>query len=191
MGRRASYINHIAERDMDAFRLLWNCQHVPRELLKVSDNRIESYRKQGIIDICKNKDNETIIRCNTKGHKYLSKLDEFKDRKPYQSPTAAVHNIKLAETYSKLSREEQQNWRTEKELRELYNERLEELRTHDHDRWERIRDITASAADGGIVINGEIQMVYEITTGTYGQAELEAHEAFVQVMECSASYIHT
>lgn len=190
MGRRANYINHIAERDIDAFRMLWNCQHVPRELLRVSDNRIESYRKQGIIDVCKNKDNQTIIRCNVKGHKYLSKLDEFKDRKPYQSPTAANHNIKLAETYSKLSREEQQAWRTEKELRELYNERMEELRTHDHDRWEQLRDKPASASDGGVVINGEIQMIYEVITGTYGQAELEAHEAFVQVMECSASYIH-
>ena len=190
MGRRSNYINHISERDMDAFRILWNCQHVPRELLKISDNRLESYRKQGIVDVCKNKDNETIIRCNAKGHKYLSKLDEFKDRKPYQSPTATAHNVKLAETYSSLSREEQQAWRTEKELREFYNSRLEEIRTHDHDRWEQLRDTPAAAPDGGIVISGEIQIIYEIVTGTYGQAELEAHEAFIQVMGVEASYIH-
>lgn len=191
MGRRASYLNHISEKDIDAFRALWNCQHVPRDLLRVSDNRLESYRKQGIIDICRNTKNETVIRCTPKGHKYLSKLDEFQGRKPYQSPTAAQHNMRLAQVFTSLSKEEQQAWRTEKELRDLYNERLEELRTHDHDRWERVHDIAASASDGGIVVNGEIQMLYEIVTGTYGEAELAAHETFVQVMEAEAAYVHT
>lgn len=191
MGRRSSYISHISEKDYEAFRILWNCQHIPKELMPISNNRIESYRKQGIIDICKNKNNETIIRCTDKGYKYISKLDDFRDRKPYKSTTAAEHNCKLAQIYSQLTKEEQLAWRTEKELKDMYNERLEELRDRDAGRWEQLRNITVSASDGGVVINSEIQMLYEVVTGTYGQAELEAHEAFVQAMEATATYEHT
>ena len=184
MGRKAHYINHVSDRDIEAFRILFNCQHVPRDLLRISDNRLESYRKEGIITVCRTlENNQPVIKFTDKGYSYIKKLDDFKGRVPYKSTTAAQHNMKLAEIYSKLSREDQLNWKTEKELNLYYNERMEYLREHEHDRYEELRDLKVSTADGGVVVSGQVTMLYEIVTGSYGQAELEAHEAYAEVLD--------
>lgn len=199
MGRKSTYINQISEKDMDAFRFLWNCQHVPRELLKVTDNRIETYRKEKIIDVCKNSKNETVIRLTDKGIKYIRKLDDFRGRTPYRATTAAEHNCRMAQEYSKLSKEQQLNWRTEKELWKLARDRMEDLRQHDMNRYlafqearEHLENPQSWATDGGVVSDsGEVEMLVEVVTDNYGHGELEAHTLFCHVLEAEPTFIHT
>lgn len=186
MPRSSVGIRHVNERDMEAFRVLWNCQHIERAKLPLTDNRLKVYEKQGLIDRCRDTNDKQIIRCTAKGRKYISKLPEFAGRKPYISHTATAHNCRLAEAYLSLTPEQQRNWRTERELSDLYHERLADLWQHDYDRWCELREREWSSCDGGVVEGEQVIMLVEVITENYTTLELK--EAYGEVMNTPITY---
>jgi len=173
MPRIREDIKHISQRDIDAFTMLWNTHHAPRELLDISDNRLKTYEHQGLIDRCRSLDGKEVIRCTEKGRQYIGKLPEFAGRRPYSSPTATTHNCELAEIFKRLSPEQRENYRTEQEVADMYKEQMEHLREHDHDRWEQLREREWSPPDGAIVSDSGIEQMIEIVTENYSGSDLE------------------
>ena len=171
---RKAKIAHISERDRAAFRMLWNVQHIPRNLLNLSDNRLKTYLQQGLVERCFNVKGEEIICCTKKGRTYIAKLPEFWDRKPYASSHAAKHNCELARIYSTLTPEQQINWRTEKEVAELYNDRMDELRERDYDRWCYYMEREYSPCDCMILdASGGVEQLIEVYTNNYGELDVK------------------
>lgn len=187
---RTSKISHISQRDTEAFRMLFNLNHVPRQYLNVTNNRLHTYESSGLIQRIFTTKNEELIKCTAKGRDYISKQSEFWNRTPYVSAFAPKHNARLASVYASLTKEEQAGWITEKEVARLYEERLDYIREHDHDRWEQLREQQWSPPDAAVVntTTGEIEMLIEVTTGNYGEAELEMKLCCSQVLDTEISF---
>ena len=174
MPRIPKDIQHISERDTKAFRLLWNTEHSPRHLLDLTEHRIKTLERQGLVDKCRDINGNEIIRCTVKGRDYIGKLPDFQERKPYVSSTATAHNCELARIYSTLSPDQQEHWRTERELADLYEQRMEELRYSDYDRWREYENREWSSCDGAIVSDsGEVEQIIEVITNNYGDLEIK------------------
>lgn len=190
MPRQRKGIAHINERDMAAFRILFFCHHAPRSLLPVTDSRLKIYEKMGIIERCRDLDNNEIIRRSSQGKKYFSKLPELADRKAYNGYTAAIHNCKLAEVYSSLTPEQQSRWHTEREIADLYQQRLDELRYTDFDRWRELVDKPQYSPTDAAIINedGEVEVLIEITTGNYELERICEKEACASVLQAPINY---
>ncbi|MEG2584309.1 MAG: hypothetical protein RR846_09850 [Oscillospiraceae bacterium] len=187
MPRRPTGLAHISEKDMAAFRMLWCVEHTPRQLLNLTDSRIKALSKLGYIECCRNAKNVPIIHCTKAGRNFISQLPGFENRRAYVSTHSPAHNCKLATIYAEKSPEQQQNWRTERELAELCHDRMGELRQQDFDRWSDLQSSPWSPADGGVMSDsGELEEAIEVITVNYG--DLECKEVFARVLDAPISY---
>lgn len=191
MGRKSEYINKLNNRDTQSFRLLYFAHHVPRSLLLATDSRLRSYEKQGLVQKCVSiSTNETIYKCTDKGRSFIGKLDGFQGHKPYVNANSSEHNSLLAYHIANLPTHLQEQWHSERDLHDIYQNRLEELRYTDYERWEQLSKMTASSCDGGIITESHIELV-EIITNHYNQTMLEQKEVFSQVLSANINFYHT
>ncbi len=191
MARKSEYITKLNNRDIQSFRLLYFAHHIPRSLMKASDNRIRSYEKQGLVEKCVSiSSNETIYKCTDKGRKFIGKLDGFRGHKPYINANSSEHNSLLAQQIASLPQQLQEKWYSERDLHDLYQNKLEELKLTDYDKWEQLSKMQASACDGGIITESHIELI-EITTDHYSQTDIELKEVFSQVLSANINYFHT
>ena len=191
MGRKSQFINKLNNRDIQAFRLLFYAHHVPRSLMKATDSRLRSYEKQGLVEKCISANTgETIYKCTDKGRTFIGKLDGFAGHKPYMNANSSEHNSLLAQQIASLPEQLQANWYSERDLWGMYQDRLEEMRINDYERWEEMSKANASACDGGVVVGGELVLV-EIITNHYGEIELESKENFASCLGVGVNYFHT
>lgn len=191
MSRKSQYINKLNNRDIQSFRLLYFAHHIPRSLMKSSDSRLRAYEKQGLVEKCVSlSTNEIIYKCTDKGRSFIGKLDGFQGHKPYINANSSEHNSLLAYHIANLTQQQQEQWHSERDLFDIYQSKLEEMRHTDYDRWEQLSKLPASSCDGGIVSESHIELI-EITTDHYNQTMLEEKEVFSQVLSANLSFYHT
>lgn len=190
MARQSHYITNINNRDIKAFNALSRCGHVQREnlLTCISKSRIENYQKEGLItkDVHVSNKNETTTayKLTDKGLDLAIKHTDV-DR-PYQAQSV-VHDCQIADKYFSLTKEEQETWKTETQLRDEFNEKLEQLREQDYSRYQELQEQyqsrEISMPDGSYTSEMGVEVFYESVTNNYGQAELEAKERAVEVLK--------
>ena len=191
MSRKSQYINKLNNRDIQSFRLLYFAHHIPRSLMKASDSRLRSYEKQGLVEKCVSiSTNEVIYKCTDKGRSFIGKLDGFRGHKPYINANASEHNSILAYRIANLPQYQQEQWYSERDLHDMYQNRLDELRHTDYERWEQLSKLSASACDGGVITESHIELV-EVITDHYNQTMLEEKEVFSQVLSANLTFYHT
>lgn len=191
-GRKKQYINKLTTKDRDllkAFRNVGylNQRHIKQEI-GLSDNRLLNFKRDGYIEQCaylnrQTKEMEHVYRLTDKGKKLVStqmNLDNF-----YKS-SSARHDLALADKYFSLSNADRENWLTESDLRDRFNEHIEKLQDQGEiERAEQLREMlqerTINVPDGAFMKEGQIMFV-EIVTNSYGTAELQAKQEFVQEM---------
>ena len=191
MSRKSQYINKLNNRDIQSFRSLYFAHHIPRSLMKSSDSRLRAYEKQGLVERCVSlSTNEIIYKCTDKGRSFIGKLDGFQGHKPYINANSSEHNSLLAYHIANLTQQQQEQWHSERDLFDMYQSKLEEMRHTDYDRWEQLSKLPASSCDGGVVSESHIELI-EITTDHYNQTMLEEKEVFSQVLSANLSFYHT
>lgn len=191
MGRKSAYISKINNRDTQSFRLLYFAHHVPRNLLLATDSRLRAYEKQGLVEKCISVNTgETIYKCTDKGRTFIGKLDSFAGHKPYLNANSSEHNILLAQQIHSLPEHLQSQWYSERDVWDMFQARMEELKEADYDRWQEYSQLPVSSCDGGVMLESGIELV-EIITDHYGNAEIQEKETVAMVLNADINYFHT
>lgn len=176
--------------------------------MEITDNRIKSYMNANMIKKCFVPD-----RSGTGGKNYyvLTKTQgkDFVRNKCgithfISNADATVHNAKVAETLSNLSREEQETCLSERELKVFIEDRLEEyhnspnhwdeyntLKTALDERTLSLPDIIYKKTDSAGICTYE---AIEVTTNNYSKADIEMKTASLKLLGIERehiTYVHT
>lgn len=87
-----------------------------------------------------------------------------------------------------MSAKERETWKTETELRQELEEKLQEIKTIDYERYQEINRMLEekliSTPDGAYIGKETgIETYFEVITNSYGQTEIEAKERFIEIMD--------
>ena len=189
MAKNKVGLKQIFPRDKEFFTNLNNTGVVTPQHYKdagVSSSRIKAYVKAGLIEKTpKTNGGEFGYKATSEGKKFAEQQWGIKRSESYAFQSLN-HDRKLEEEYYKLDRE-QYEWRTESQARDMFRERIEELRKEDITRAERLEkmwDNKEISMPDAVVINRETGVVtaLEVITNSYGEQELQAKETFVEIM---------
>lgn len=192
--RRKSYINQINNKDIKFLHALRCCNHLSKEQAEnlISRGRINNFVKQGVIQLVHT------VRCNRtvtayaitpEGRRWANRnVHEMQGRSWYQAARAIEHNLRLAEHYLKITRQYPDcHILTEGDLRDYLQRQIENR----NDRYQLLDDLRGgkiSVPDMGYIANGEISCI-EVVNGHYGQAEMQAKEAFEQITSINIDFV--
>lgn len=184
------YIKNFYYRDQKALLAVSKCGYVSHTNLKnfVADSRIKNYCRDGyIIKETVTKPNGEVLegyKLTKQGRDFVAKEYGFKDHYHAQSLN---HDLKLADKYLSLTEQERETWKTETQLRNEFEEKLNQLYKVDYERYNEIREQLEqgkiSMTDCSYISEKGIEIAYEIITNSYGQQEIEAKEKFVEIMK--------
>ncbi|MDI6220631.1 hypothetical protein KLJ98_15290 [Clostridioides difficile] len=190
------YIKNFFYRDEKALLSVSRCGHISHDNLKeyVAEKRILNYERDGLITkeaFSKNNGEQLVgYKLTAEGRKFVEREYKFKEHQIAQSLN---HDLGIANIYFSLTQEERDTWKTETQIRQDFEERLEEIRLNDYERYEEINKLIEerqiSIVDCSYVDREtQIENYNEIITNSYGQAEIEAKEKFIEIMNIK-SYI--
>lgn len=198
MAKQKQSLKQIFPRDKTFFQNLNNTGVITPDNYKnsgVSASRIKAYEKAGLIEKTPKENGGAF------GYKYTSQGKDFAEktwgikRSESYAFQSLNHDRKLEEEYYKLDRE-QYEWRTESQAREMFKERIEEIREENPSRAEKIQEMWDNkeiSMPDAIIINRETQRIIaiEVITNSYGEQELQSKEFFVAVMNIEYKPIRT
>lgn len=154
----------------------------------IADSRLKNYARDGLVEKVaykmKGGKSGEAYKFTKAGKQVAEQNWGIKDHYHAQSP---AHDIAIANKFVSLSEEQQWSWKTEDQLREQFEDRLQELRDQGEEETAKIyedmlNDNRISMPDGAYINDQGIEVCYEVITHNYGQDELMAKEAAVQVL---------
>ena len=192
MPRRSKpYITQFFQRDRLAFTAMSRVGHVTKDHLKscgLADSRIKNYLKDGLIEKVAYKDGNKAGECyklTRAGRELAERQWAIRGHYHAQSP---LHDMSLANKYFSLPDHLRDTWRTETEIRDMFFEKLSQMREQGEEQLaKQYEDMLMkgliSMPDALYVNEQGVSVSYEVITNSYGQAELQAKEAFVAIMK--------
>lgn len=183
-------ITKLYPRDQKALMSISRCGHVSEEHLLsiIANKRINGYLKDGLIekDVVNKLNGEhfTGYKLTKSGRTLVEKEYGFKEHQIAQS---VPHDNAISDKYFSLTDSQRDTWKTETQLRNEFNERLEELRERDYIKYNKISNMQEnkeiSVTDASYVETTGVTVTYEVETNNYGQAEINAKTEFSRFME--------
>lgn len=184
-------IKNLYNRDRLALTSISRCGHVKEAQLKnfIADKRISNYIKDNLITkevFNKNNGEQLVAYKLTKQGKQL--LEREWGVKNHYNAQSVNHDLGISNKYFSLSEKERETWKTETELRQELEEKLQEIKTIDYERYQEINRMLEekliSTPDGAYIDKETgIETYFEVITNSYGQTEIEAKERFVETMD--------
>ena len=198
MSRKKS-LTTIYPRDIKVFKALAACGHASYGQLRefVRDKRLCTYEKAGLIGrVPLNRPGDgsgdrTCYRLTTSGREFCRHELHFSGMYKAQS---VAHDMGIADRYFSLSPEERSTWQTESQVQDLYEQRIVKLRDQGEEELaQSLQDLLiqgeVSPPDAVYTTEAGEQVVLEIVTNNYGEAELEEKTAFVEAVGFEADSI--
>lgn len=183
-----TYIKNFFYRDQKAFMSVDRCGHVTHEQLKnfVKDSRIKNYVRDGYMTReVFTKPNGTVMegyKLTRRGREFVEKNYGFRDHQHSQSLN---HDLGIANKYFSLNEEQRETWRTETQLRNDFEDILNELYKTDYSRYEELREQLEnreiSIPDCSYQSEQGIEIAFEVITNNYGVEEIQAKERYVEI----------
>ncbi|MCC0665438.1 hypothetical protein [Clostridioides sp. ZZV15-6597] len=184
------YIKNFFYRDEKALLSVSRCGYVSHNNLKeyIAEKRILNYVRDGLVtkeSFSKNNGEQLIgYKLTADGRKFVEREYGFKDHQIAQSLN---HDLGISNRYFSLSQEERDTWKTETQIKEEFQQRLEEIRDVDYDRFEEINKLLEERQISAVDCSYEeketgIEVYFEVITNSYGKAELEAKKRFIEIM---------
>lgn len=176
-------------RDRLALTSISKCGHVRESELKnfIADKRISNYVKDNLVTkevFNKNNGEQLVAYKLTKQGKQL--IEKEWGVKNHYNAQSVNHDLGISNKYFLLPDEKRESWKTETELRQEFEEKLQEIKSVDFDRYEeinkRLEEKLISTPDGAYISETGIETYFEVITNSYGQMEIEAKEKFVEIM---------
>lgn len=191
-GRKSQYINKLTAKDQNMLRAFRNVGYMREDQIKqklgMSDRRIQNFCRDGHLERVTVFDKHTKslvqVYCLTeKGKEFVHQQINLSN---FYRSVSINHDLALAHRYLEATPEQQQNWITEKDWKDRFDQEVARLKAQGD--FERADELTnmwenklISLSDGGY-IEGESVVMVEIVTNNYGQAELKSKTEFSQVM---------
>lgn len=187
------YIKNLYERDRDMFHLLNKCGNANHDQMKqigLSERRIKDMCREGYLKKTYYSENKQSEK-NTKAYMLSDKGKSLIEREygftNHNQATSVKHNIDVANKYLSLSREERETVINEREVRDLFLEKLDEIRSQDEQRYqelyEQLEDNRISMPDIAYTTVEGVQVAYETVTDNYGNQEIQAKEEACTILE--------
>ena len=153
------YLKSLDNNDKQALLAIARCAHVTEAqlLTLITKNRINSYLKEGIIledRYYHNLNGFTGYKLNEKGKRIIERTWGFKN---FQHSQTLYHDVIISKKYFELSREEQETWKTETEIKEMLEKMKNEFETNKK----------YSVVDGGYRNKDNVDIGFEAVTSTY------------------------
>lgn len=169
------YLKSLDNNDKQALLAIARCAHVTEAqlLTLITKNRINSYLKEGIIledRYYHNLNGFTGYKLNEKGKRIIERTWGFKH---FQHSQTLYHDAIIAEKYFELSREEQESWKTETEIKEILDSMKNELETKKK----------YSALDGAYRNKDNVDIGFEAVTSTYCRDKILNKRNFCSFMK--------
>lgn len=190
---KKKWITNVYPRDRKSLLAISRCGHVRESQLKefIKDKRIKNYLKDNLIEKdgylnTKTNQYEVGYKLTREGRTFVENNFGFKEHQVAQTPN---HDFGISDKYFSLTEEQQNTWQTETQLRDRFEEELQKMREEECDRW---AELTSNKNDfstpDGAFFNGEVEVVFEVVTNSYGKQEIQAKENFVQVIGGDLQY---
>lgn len=191
-GRKAQYINKLTKKDQNMLRAFRNVGHLSQqqltEQLGMSQRRIENFIRDKHIQTVEvfDKDTKSVVKIYTLTDKGKEFTQQQLNLNNFYKSVSVKHDLALAHTYLNATPEKQENWLTEKDWKDRFEEKIAQLKEDGQletasDLQERFKAREISLPDGGYAQGGAVVAV-EITTNNYGKAEIQAKIEFSEVM---------
>ncbi len=203
MARKQIPLKHIYPKDRRVLGVLARAGASDIDSFKrmdITNNRIKSYVDAGLIHSVFVPDKHgtsgnTYYELTSKGQAFCQ--NECGIQRFISNGHAISHNAKVAETISKLSKQEIDSCLSEREIREEYlSDRLMELYQQDRDEYQELLDAiqnnTLSMPD--IIYKNEstgLMEAIEVVTDAYGKEEIQAKLDTADKMGIEITIVHT
>lgn len=186
-----STLNKVYLRDMKALGALARCGHASHEQLKeyVKDKRLTTYQRAGLVArVPYNRpgsgEGRTCYRLTTAGREFCRQELHFTAM--YQ-PQSVAHDMGIADRYFSLSLQERDSWQTETQVRNMYAQHMDNLRDQGQEELaqsllDRLQAGEVSPPDAIYTTEGGEQIVLEVTTNNYGEAEISEKIEFTAAL---------
>lgn len=191
--RTTPYITQFFNRDKLAFTALSRCGHLGEAQLKqcgLAESRIKNYIRDGLVEkiaFKQGKDRTTgeAYKLTKAGRELAENQWALRSHYHSQSP---VHDLAIANKYFSLPDYLRETWRSETEARELIQEHFNRMREQGEEETAKLyQDMLErgiiSCPDGLYTNEQGVTVSFETITNNYGEEELQAKEAFVQIMQ--------
>lgn len=189
---RKTTIDRIYPRDWKVFGALSKCGHASHEQLRefVRDKRLSTYEKAGLIGRVpyhragSGSEDRTCYRLTSAGREFCRKQLHMSGMYHAQS---VAHDMGLADRYFSLSQEERDSWQTESQVRDMYEQYLDQLRDQGQEElaqslWDKLQEGETSPPDAVYTTESGEQIVLEVVTNNYGETELAEKSEFSAVL---------
>lgn len=184
-------IKNLYNRDRLALTSISKCGHVRESELKnfIADKRINNYVKDNLVtrEVFNKNNGEQLVayKLTKEGKKLLEREWGVKNHYNAQSIN---HDLGISNKYFSLSEDKRETWKTETELRQELEEKLQEIKTIDYERYQEINRMLEekliSTPDAAYIDKETgIETYFEVITNSYGQTEIEAKERFIEIMD--------
>lgn len=191
------YIKNFFYRDEKCLLSISFCGHISHDNARefIAEKRISNYIRDGLVtkEVFSKNNGEQLVgyKLTAEGRKFVEREYGFKEHQIAQSLN---HDLGIANIYFSLSQEERDTWKTETQIRNEFEERIEEIRLNDYERYEEINKLIEARQISIIdcsYIDKEtgIENYTEVITNSYGQAEIEAKERFIEIMNIKSYLI--
>lgn len=182
------YITQFFNRDKIAFNALSKVGHATTSQLKscgLADSRIKNYVRDGLVQKVAHNGGEA-YKLTRAGRELATNNWGIKDHYHAQSVN---HDLGLANKYFSLTDEQRDTWKTETELRDQFQEELDKMRDQgEEEKAQMYEDMLnqglISMPDCTYSNEQGVEISYEVITNNYGEEELQAKEAYVQIVGC-------
>lgn len=196
-------LKHVYPKDRRTMSILAKSGAMDRDTfhkLEITDNRIKSYLHAGMIKEI------SVIDKNGNGFKTYYELDkkgkdfcrqECNIKHFISNANASAHNAKVSEyLVNNLSKKELDNCLSERELQPFIEDRLQEyLDKQEHDHYqelvEALQNNQLSMPDIIYKTEQGTWEAIEVTTDSYGNAEIEAKTMTCELLSVEVTFVHT
>lgn len=187
--RKRPYITQFFNRDRLAFTALNKVGHVTQEDLRqcgLAESRIKNLVRDEHIEKVVYKNNGKVKECYklTKlGRETALNLWGINNAYHAQNP---IHDLAVAEKYFSLPQDSRETWRTETQIRTEFIERVYSMREEGKDAEasmyeDMLRKELISMPDCVYTDSMGNEVAFEVISNSYGNAELQSKERFIDI----------
>ncbi|MGL4913980.1 MAG: hypothetical protein ACRC3Y_16280 [Romboutsia sp.] len=183
-------IKNFYNRDRLALSSISKCGHVRESELKnfIADKRISNYLKDNLVTkevFNKNNGEQLVAYKLTKEGKQL--LEREWGVKNHYNAQSINHDLGISNKYFSLTEDQRETWKTETELRQEFEEKLQEIKISDYERYEEINKMLEekliSTPDCFYEIEAGIEEIFEVITNSYSEIQIQSKINFIEIMD--------
>ncbi|MGL4991300.1 MAG: hypothetical protein ACRC57_09120 [Sarcina sp.] len=183
-------IKNFYNRDRLALSSISKCGHIRESELKnfIADKRISNYVKDNLVikEVFNKNNGEQLVAYKlTKEGKQL--LEREWGVKNHYNAQSINHDLGISNKYFSLTEDQRETWKTETELRQEFEEKLQEIKISDYERYEEINKMLEekliSTPDCSYEIEAGVEEIFEVITNSYSEIQIQSKINFIEIMD--------